>query len=116
MLMKGRKYRCLHGFSLVRRLRRACGFSRGESGSIARGDLVDVWLLRADANAGCEMIRFYFHERRNYSCASVYNVRTAGMKSTPLRRIDRRRDVALKNASLTFELYSRIGARDPEVD
>src|SRR5688572_5198388 len=111
MLLEGRKPPRLQGFPGVGLFRRTCCFSSGEARRLARGDLIDVRVRWADTYAGCEMICFDFDEGRNYPCASVYNVRTTGMKSTSGRRINWGRHVTLKNNAFAFEFDLRIRNR-----
>ena len=72
-------------------------------------------LLRADANAGGEMVRLDLNQRRHDLFASLNRVRTTGVKTTAGGRIDWRRHVALEHYALSRRFDFRIGNRHREI-
>src|SRR6266850_3180624 len=77
-----------------------------------RSDLLNVGLLRANPNAGGEMIRLDFDELRLDLPADVDGIGAAGMKAAPLGRVYWGGHVAFQNDAAALDLDVRIWNRN----
>ena len=88
----------------------SAGWQRFQARSFAWRYQFDVRLVRADTNAGGEVVGFDFNQRGHHRLTGVDDVRAPGVKWAAGGWIDRRRDVALQNDALACSFY--CGIRD----